>query len=100
MSGIDVPRPLARLAVVMAVAVAVPLTACSTTGDPGGGGPAVEVETVADGLTIPWDVVRDPQGVIVTGERGSGTLHAIRAGGERTVVEADVGEVYDRGETA
>lgn len=101
MSGIDGPRPLARLAVIMAVAVAVavPLTACSTTGDPGGGGPAVEVETVADGLTIPWDVVRDPEGVIVTGERGSGTLHAIREGGERTVVGADLGEVYDRGES-
>lgn len=99
MSGIGVPRPLARLAVVMAVAAAIALTACSTTRDPDRGGPAVEVETVADGLTIPWDVVRDPEGVIVTGERGSGTLHAIRAGGERTVVEADLGEVYDRGES-
>ncbi|OAH43718.1 glucose dehydrogenase [Dietzia cinnamea] len=98
MSSIDVPRPLARLAVIMAAA-AVTLTACSTTGDPDGGGPAVEVETVADGLTIPWDVVRDPEGVIVTGERGTGTLHAIREGGERTVVEADLGEVYDRGES-
>ncbi|AWH93199.1 PQQ-dependent sugar dehydrogenase [Dietzia lutea] len=124
MSSIDVPRPPARLAALVAAA-AVTLTACSTTADPGGGGtgggsgssastgapgspgsgrplppgPAVEVETVADGLTIPWDVVRDPEGVIVTGERGSGTLHAIREGGERTVVEADVGEVYDRGES-
>ncbi|WP_375546215.1 PQQ-dependent sugar dehydrogenase [Dietzia sp. NCCP-2495] len=99
----------------------VSLTACSTTGDgdgvdagdaassspagpqasgrPPAPGPAVEVETVADGLTIPWDVVRDPDGVIVTGERGSGTLYAIREGGERSTVEADFGEVYDRGES-
>ncbi|MBS7549014.1 PQQ-dependent sugar dehydrogenase [Dietzia massiliensis] len=122
MSSIAVPPPLARLAVVIAVAVAVPLTACSATGDPDGGGsgggsastgspgapasgrplppgPAVEVKTIADGLTIPWDVVRDPEGVIVTGERGSGTLHAIRASGARTLIEADLGEVYDRGES-
>jgi len=124
-STVDVPRPLARLAALLAMAVAVTLAACSPTSNPDGGspgdgaggsastgspgapasgrplppGPGVEVETVADGLTIPWDVVRDPEGVIVTGERGSGTLHAIREGGERTVVEADVGEVYDRGES-
>ncbi|MFS4490977.1 PQQ-dependent sugar dehydrogenase [Dietzia kunjamensis] len=122
----EFPRTLARLAALVAVVMVVPLTACSTTGDPDGGssgstdsggapgagspgsqppgppvtqGPVVEVETVADGLTIPWDVVRDPDGVIVTGERGSGTLYAIREGGERSTVEADFGEVYDRGES-
>ncbi|MCY1658302.1 PQQ-dependent sugar dehydrogenase [Dietzia sp. SL131] len=127
----EFPRPLSRLAALVAVAVVVTLTGCSTTGDPDGGGsggvgsggvgsggapgadrpgsqppgralpagPAVEVETVADGLTIPWDVVRDPEGVIVTGERGSGTLYAIRGNGERTVVEAGVGDLYDRGES-
>ncbi len=122
----EFPRLLARPATLVAVAVVVTLTACSTTGDPDGvgsggtdsggapgagpvgsqppgqpatQGPVVEVETVADGLTIPWDVVRDPEGVIVTGERGSGTLYAIRGSGERTVVDADLGELYDRGES-
>ncbi|MEH6623843.1 MAG: PQQ-dependent sugar dehydrogenase [Dietzia maris] len=122
----EFPRLLARPAALVAVAVVVTLTACSTTGDPDGvgsggtdsggapgagpvgsqppgqpatQGPVVEVETVADGLTIPWDVVRDPEGVIVTGERGSGTLYAIRGNGERTVVDADLGELYDRGES-
>ena len=117
----EFPRLLARPAALVAVAVVVTLTACSTTGDPDGTdsggapgagpvgsqppgqpatqGPVVEVETVADGLTIPWDVVRDPEGVIVTGERGSGTLYAIRGSGERTVVDADFGELYDRGES-
>jgi len=122
----EFPRLLARPAALVAVAVVVTLTACSTTGDPDGvgsggtdsggapgagpvgsqppgqpatQGPVVEVETVTDGLTIPWDVVRDPEGVIVTGERGSGTLYAIRGGGERTVVDADFGELYDRGES-
>ncbi|ODQ85687.1 glucose dehydrogenase [Dietzia alimentaria] len=122
----EFPRLLARPAALVAVAVVVTLTACSTTGDPDGvgsggtdsggapgagpvgsqppghpatQGPVVEVETVADGLTIPWDVVRDPEGVIVTGERGSGTLYAIRGSGERTVVDADFGELYDRGES-
>lgn len=122
----EFPRLLARPAALVTVAVVVTLTACSTTGDPDGvgsggtdsggapgagpvgsqppghpatQGPVVEVETVADGLTIPWDVVRDPEGVIVTGERGSGTLYAIRGSGERTVVDADLGELYDRGES-
>lgn len=113
-------RTLTGIAAAAAVTVAVPLTACAQSSLPGGGpgggsstdslgslaperplppGPAVEVETVADGLTIPWDVVRDPEGVIVTGERGSGTLHAIRGGGERTTVEADFGELYNQRES-
>lgn len=61
-------------------------------------GPEVDVETVAAGFSVPWDVVRDPQGVIVTGERDSGTLHAIRPNGERSTVEADLDELFGAGE--
>lgn len=100
--------------------VALPLTACAQSMIPGGGpvtgsttdslgslaperplppGPEVTVDVVADGFTIPWDVVRDPDGVVVTGERGSGTLHAIRPDGTSSVVEADLGEVFAEAES-
>lgn len=113
-------RTLSGAAVAAAVIVAVPLTACAQSSMPDGGpgagsstdslgslapetpldeGPTVAVESVADGLSIPWDVVRDPDGVIITGERGSGTLHAIRPGGGRSTVAADLGEVFASGES-
>ncbi|KAA0918695.1 sorbosone dehydrogenase family protein [Dietzia sp. ANT_WB102] len=114
------PRVLAGITAVIAVTVVVPLTACAQSSLPGGGssggsstdslgslapdrplppGPAVAVDTVADGFTIPWDVVRDPAGVIVTGERGSGTLHAIREDGRRSTVAADFGTLATGGES-
>ena len=43
-----------------------------------------------DGLTIPWDVVRDPNGVVVTGERGTGRVLAIHPDGTTTVVAAEL----------
>ena len=109
-------RALAGVAVAAVVSVAAPLTACAQSSVPGGGsssdslgslapeqpllpGPAVEVDTVADRFTIPWDVVRDPAGVIVTGERDSGTLYAIREGGERFTVEADFGDMFTKTES-
>lgn len=112
------PRTVSTLAAAAAVTVALPLTACAQSMIPGGGpvgsgtdslgslapesplppGPAVEVDVLADELTIPWDVVRDPSGVVVTGERGSGTLHAIHPDGERTVIESDL-DVYGVGES-
>lgn len=104
-------RALAGVAVTAVVSLAGPLTACAQSSMPGGGsstdslgslapeqppplGPAVEVDTVADEFTIPWDVVRDPAGVIVTGERDSGTLYAIREGGERSEIAADFGNLF------
>ncbi|MBS7549013.1 PQQ-dependent sugar dehydrogenase [Dietzia massiliensis] len=62
-------------------------------------GPAVEVEVVLDGLTIPWDVVRDPDGVVVTGERGTGKIVAARPDGTRSDVEADLGRLFTGGES-
>lgn len=112
-------RVLSTVAVAAAATVALPLTACAQSMIPGGGpfgsgadgsstdslgslapenplpaGPEVEVDVLADGFTIPWDVVRDPSGVVVTGERGSGALHAIHPGGDISDISADLGAVF------
>ena len=62
-------------------------------------GPEVEFEVLHEGLSIPWDVVSDPDGVIVTGERGTGRVIAIRPGGSITEVEADFGNLFAGGES-
>ena len=62
-------------------------------------GPGVEVETLVGGLTIPWDVVRDPNGVVVTGERGTGRVVAIHPDGTTTDVAADFGDLFTGGES-
>lgn len=109
-------RTLTGIAAAAAVTLAIPLTACAQSSLPGGGsstdalgslapeqplpaGPAVQVDTVTGGLTIPWDVVRDPEGVIVTGERGSGTVHALRPSGERSTVDVDLGALFNTAES-
>lgn len=70
---------------------ALALGGCDAGGDQGGGGngggdtqdgsvapvaegPALEVEVVADGLTIPWDVQPLPGGELLVGERGGRLL--------------------------
>ena len=47
--------------------------------------------TVADGLSIPWGVVVAPDGTVLTGER-SGRFVAVRPGGQRVNVRADLSE--------
>ena len=115
-------RAISAVAAAAAVTVALPLTAFAQSsipplpsGSSGGSlntdslgslaperplppGPEVSVETVADGYSIPWDVVRDPEGVVITGERGSGTLHAIHPNGERSTIETGL-DVYGVGES-
>lgn len=104
-------RTFAGVAAAAAITVAVPLTACAQSNLPGTGsadtsslgslapeaplapGPAVSVERVLERLTIPWDVVRDPSGVVVTGERNSGTLHADHPDGTSSTVAADFGQL-------
>lgn len=113
------PRTLSAVAAAAAVTVALPLTACAQSMIPGGGpvgsstdslgslaperplspGPEVDVDVLADGFTIPWDVARDPSGVVVTGERGSGALHAIRPGGDKSAIQADLGPVFNEAES-
>ena len=62
-------------------------------------GPTVRVEMVADGLSIPWDVVQDPDGVVVTGERDTGVVHAIFPDGRRGIVAADLGALSTESES-
>nr|WP_238556404.1 PQQ-dependent sugar dehydrogenase [Dietzia sp. UCD-THP] len=52
-------------------------------------GPAVRATTVMDRLNVPWDVVRTPDGTILTGERG-GRVVAQPAGGQRRDVAIDL----------
>ena len=109
-------RRRCMLAVAAVFTLSAPLVACTHDGDasarsedsdpaateaqPGlDPGPAVEIEPILDGLSIPWDVVRDPDGVVVTGERDSGEVFAITPQGGSTLVEADFGELHTRGES-
>lgn len=107
-------RSLAGPAAAVAVVVALPVMACAQSSLPGTGGgslgsqsptaplnpgPKVTTERVLGGLSIPWDVVRDPSGVVVTGERGSGTIHAARLDGRTSTVAADFGTLHTQGES-
>ena len=54
--------------------------------------------TVADGLSIPWGVVVAPDGTVLTGER-SGRFVAVRPGGQRVNVRADLSRIFAQGES-
>lgn len=62
-------------------------------------GPEVTFETIHDGLSIPWDVVIDPDGVIVTGERNTGHVVAIHPDGSHHAVDVDLGNLFSGGES-
>lgn len=62
-------------------------------------GPEVEFEVVHEGLSIPWDVVSDPDGVIVTGERDTGNVVAINPDGVSHPVQVDLGNLFSGGES-
>lgn len=47
--------------------------------------PAVTTATVIDSLNIPWDVVRTPDGTILTGERGGRMVAKLERGQQRQV---------------
>ncbi|MFN3338681.1 MAG: PQQ-dependent sugar dehydrogenase [Dietzia sp.] len=47
--------------------------------------PAVTATTVLDGLNVPWDVVRTPDGTILTGERGGRMVAQLPGGARRDV---------------
>ncbi|MGI9587247.1 MAG: PQQ-dependent sugar dehydrogenase [Dietzia maris] len=52
-------------------------------------GPAVRATTVMEGLNIPWDVVRTPDGTLLTGERG-GRMVVQEPGAEQRTVQIDL----------
>ena len=60
--------------------------------------PALQVEVVADGLDHPWDVALAPDGTLLLDERAGG-FTAIRPDGTAQPVEADLDDLFARGET-
>ena len=60
--------------------------------------PRLEVSVVADGFDNPWDVVQAPDGTLLVDER-SGGLTAVRVGGGRQEVSADLRDLFAVGET-
>jgi glucose/arabinose dehydrogenase len=78
-----------------------PSTAAADAGTPAGptpGAPALRVETVLDGLDHPWDVAQAPDGTLLVDER-SGGFTAVRPDGDVVEVDADLDDLYARGET-
>ncbi|MGY1607462.1 PQQ-dependent sugar dehydrogenase [Geodermatophilus sp. SYSU D00700] len=60
--------------------------------------PALEVETVLDGLDHPWDVARAPDGTLLVDERGGG-LTAVLPDGTARQLDADLSDLFADGET-
>ncbi|MEX6463515.1 sorbosone dehydrogenase family protein [Dietzia cinnamea] len=61
-------------------------------------GPAVETAVVMDGLNVPWDVVRTPDGTILTGERG-GRMLVQRPGPEQREIGIDLPGLFRQSES-
>ncbi len=104
-------RRVARLSAALAAITAATLLAgCSGDGDADGSdagpsasrppsdAPALEVETVLDGLDHPWDVAQAPDGTLLLDERGGG-FTAVLPDGSSQDVQADFGDLFAQGET-
>ena len=94
--------PTARtLAAGPCMAAALLLAAC-TSGTPDAvrpsGAPALDVAVVADGLDHPWDVAQAPDGTLLFDERAGG-FTAVRPDGTVQDVQADMDDLFARGET-
>ena len=62
------------------------------------GAPALDVEVVADGFDHPWDVAQAPDGTLLLDERPGG-FTAVLPDGTVQPVEADLDDLFARGET-
>ncbi len=60
--------------------------------------PALQVQTVLDGLDHPWDVARAPDGTLLVDERGGG-LTAVLPDGSARALDADFSDLFADGET-
>lgn len=60
--------------------------------------PALDADTVADGLDHPWDVVQAADGTLLFDERAGG-FTAVLPDGTVRAVEADLGDLFAQGET-
>ena len=65
---------------------------------PPAGAPALEVETVLDGLDHPWDVAQAPDGTLLVDERDGGFTAVLPDGSSRQL-EADFDDLWADGET-
>ncbi|SDU71705.1 Glucose/arabinose dehydrogenase, beta-propeller fold [Gordonia westfalica] len=74
----------ASVAAIAAMVVAAPAASAQ---------PSLQVTPLADGLTIPWGVVVAPDGTVLTGER-AGRFVAVRPGGQRVNVQADLSKIF------
>ena len=83
----------------VAAALLVGCTSSSTDGASApSGAPALRVSVVADGLDHPWDVAQASDGTLLFDERGGG-FTAVRSDGTVQDVQADMSDLFARGET-
>ena len=68
------------------------------TGSPSVAVPALQVETVLDGLDHPWDVALAPDGTLLVDERDGG-FTAVRPDGTARELDADFSDLFADGET-
>jgi aldose sugar dehydrogenase len=83
---------------VLTAAVSAALVGALVSAPAADAAPGLRVTTVADGLSIPWGVVVAPDGTVLTGER-SGRFVAVRPGGQRVNVRADLSRIFAQGES-
>ncbi|MBD0862969.1 PQQ-dependent sugar dehydrogenase [Gordonia sp. zg691] len=82
----------------MATALTAVLAGGLTSGPVANAAPPLQVTTLASGLSIPWGVVVAPDGTVLTGER-SGRFVAVRPGGKRIDVRADLSRIFAENES-
>ncbi|KQS73576.1 sorbosone dehydrogenase family protein [Modestobacter sp. Leaf380] len=72
--------------------------AADAAAEPPAGAPALQVETVLDGLDHPWDVAQAPDGTLLLDER-DGRLTVVLPDGTSRALDADLDDVWAEGET-
>jgi glucose/arabinose dehydrogenase len=92
-----------RIAAGPCTAAALLLAACtSSASGPGSARPSdaprLDVSVVADGLDHPWDVAQASDGTLLFDQRGGG-FTAVRRDGSVEAVQADMSDLFARGET-
>lgn len=92
------PLVKALLAMTIIASTATLVTAAPAQGQGGGLRPSLDVQIVAEGLTIPWDLAYTPDGVLLVTER-PGRLQAVFGDGTKQQISADLGDLFVAGES-
>jgi glucose/arabinose dehydrogenase len=82
----------------MAAALLLGCTGSPTDSRAPSGAPALQVSVVAGGLDHPWDVAQASDGTLLVDQRGGG-FTAVLPDGSVQDVQADMGDLFARGET-